>query len=164
MNLPLDGTHALVDLRLSLQCFRLKGPIKAVLHGHKVQQQFANEGLGFVDSILGGSLPIVFELGQRLRAERFLLVKRRFQFLQLVSMRLSSKRITVGMENGLQACGFFAWHTFFRREGFQFVGVPYLIKSRNSLRVLLSLLKRPSMQLVIVLLFCFWTPRIIMQR
>src|SRR6185503_20528497 len=38
----------------------------------------------------------------------------------------------------------------------------YLMKSRNSLRVLLSLLKRPSMQLVMVLLFCFWTPRIIM--
>ena len=88
MDLSLDGTHTLIDLRLSLQRLRLKGPIKAVLHGHKVQQQVPDEGFGFVDSILGGSLPVVFKLSQRLRAELFLRVKRGSQFLQLVSMRL----------------------------------------------------------------------------
>ena len=41
--------------------------------------------------------------------------------------------------------------------------LPYT-SSRNSLRVLLLVLKPPSMQEVTVRLFCFWTPRIIMQK
>ncbi len=75
-----------------------------------------------------------------------------------------------GREDFLPCAFFLLTYLRSRRQGgfYAKIGRPRFYRSRirfmNSARVRASFLKRPRMALVIVELFCFCTPRIIMHR